>query len=92
MLASTERLSRYHGRVGRHDEAEKIIELASPFPYHQALALIGMGERDRAIAALEKMVPTGPVRVGLALAVPEFDALRNDSRFKALRREVGLPQ
>jgi TolB-like protein len=81
-----------YGRVGRHDEAEKIVELASPFPYHQAVALIGMGDRDRAFAALERLAAQGPVRVGLALAVPEFDALRSDSRFKALRNEVGLPQ
>jgi TolB-like protein len=81
-----------YGRVGRHAEAEKIVESAWQFPYHQAVALIGMGDGDRAIAALEKMAPTGPVRVGLALAVPEFDTLRDDSRFKALRTEVGLPQ
>ena len=80
-----------YGRVGRLGEAEKIVELAGAFPYHQAVALTGMGDRDRAIAALEKLVPTGPVRVGLALAVPEFDTLRDDSRFKALRKVVGLP-
>jgi TolB-like protein/Flp pilus assembly protein TadD len=79
-----------YGRVGRYDEAEKIVELAVAFPYHQAVALTGMGDRDRAIAALEKLVPTGPVRVGLALAVPEFDTLRSDSRFKALRQVAGL--
>ena len=78
--------------MGRHAEAEKIVESAWQFPYHQAVALIGMGDGDRAIAALEKMAPTGPVRVGLALAVPEFDTLRDDSRLKALRTEVGLPQ
>jgi len=81
-----------YGRVGRRDEAEKIVESDWRFPYHQAVALIGMGDRDRAIAALEKMAPAGPVRVGLALAVPEFDKLRDDSRFKALRTEVGLPR
>jgi hypothetical protein len=71
-----------YGRVGRHEEAEKIVELASPFPYHQAVALIGMGDRDRAFTALERLAAQGPVRIGLALAVPEFDALRNDSRFQ----------
>ena len=81
-----------YGRVGRRDEAEKIVESDWRFPYHQAVALIGIGDRNRAIAALEQMAQTGPVRVGLALAVPEFDTLRDDSRLKALRTKVGLPQ
>jgi TolB-like protein/Flp pilus assembly protein TadD len=85
-------LGNAYGRIGRRDEAEKIVESDWRNPYHQAVALIGMGDRDRAIAALEKMAPSGPVRVGLALSVPEFDTLRADSRFKALRAEVGLPQ
>jgi TolB-like protein len=81
-----------YGRVGRRDEAEKLVDTDRLYPYHQALALIGMGERDRAIEALERMAPYGPVRVGVALAVPELDTVRDDPRLKALRREVGLPQ
>ena len=81
-----------YGRIGRRDEAEKIVESDWQYPYHQAVSLAGLGDRNRAIAALEQMAQTGPVRVGLALAVPEFDAFRDDSRFKALRREVGLSQ
>jgi len=81
-----------YGRVGRRDEAERIVELAWQFPYHQAVALTGMGDRDRAFAALERLTGQGPTRVGVGLAVPEFDTLRDDSRFKALRTEVGLPQ
>jgi len=46
--------------------------LAWQFPYHQAVALSRMGDGDRAISALEKMAPSDPARVGLALAVPEF--------------------
>jgi TolB-like protein len=84
-------LGNAYGRIGRRDEAQKIVESDWRNPYHQAVALIGMGDKDRAIAALDKMAPSGPVRVGLALAVPEFDTLRDDSRFKALRAEVGLP-
>jgi Flp pilus assembly protein TadD len=81
-----------YGRVGRRDEAERIVELAWQFPYHQAVALTGMGDRDGAFAALERLTAQGPVRFGLALVVPELDTLRADSRFKALRTEVGLPQ
>src|SRR6202035_293778 len=41
-----------YGRVGRHAEAEKIVESAWQFPYHQAVAFIGMGDGDRSIADL----------------------------------------
>ncbi len=81
-----------YGRIGQRAEAEKIVESDWQYPYHQAVSLAGIGDRNRAIAALEQMAQTGPVRVGLALAVPEFDTLRDDSRLKALRMRVGLPQ
>lgn len=60
------------------------------YPDHQALALIGMGETDRAIEAIKKLPPSGPVRVGMVLAVPELDAVRDDPCLKGLRRDVGL--
>ncbi len=81
-----------YGRIGQRDEAEKIVESDWQYPYHQAVSLAGLGDRNRAIEALEKMVPSGPVRVGVALAVPELDAVRDDPRVGALRREVGLAQ
>ena len=81
-----------YGRIGQREEAEKIVESDWQYPYHQAVSLAGLGDRNRAIEALEKMAPTGPVRVGVALAVPELDAVRDDPRLKTLRRDVGLPQ
>ena len=78
-----------YGRIGRRDEAEKIVESDWRNPYHQAIALAGLGEKERAFAALEKMVPQGPVRLGLALAVPELDTLRKDSRLKLFAGKSG---
>ncbi len=79
-----------YGLSGQRDEAEKIAQADWRNAYHQSLAFIGMGDRDRAIEAMKRMAPQGPVRVGLALAVPELDAIRDDPRIKALRKEVGL--
>jgi hypothetical protein len=79
------------GRAGQTEEAAKIAESDWKNPYHQALAFIGMDDKNRAIEAMERMAPQGPVRVGLALAVPELDSIRDYPRIKVLRRELGLP-
>ena len=77
--------------VGRREEAEKIAASDWNYPYHQALAYMGLGDRNRTFQALDRMAASGPVRVGLALAVPELDAIRNDPRERALRRKLALP-
>jgi len=78
------------GLLGRHAEAQSIIDQDWRNPYHQVLGYIGIGDKGRAIEAMRKMAPWGPVRVGLALAVPELDSIRDDPRIRALRKEVGL--
>lgn len=79
-------------RIGRRDEAEKIAEADRANPFHQVLAFVGLGDKDRAFEALERMASQGPMRVGVALSCPEIEALRGDPRAKALRKEVGLPE
>ncbi len=79
-----------YGLLGRRADAQEIIDAAWRNPYHQAIGYIGIGDKDQAIEALRRMAASGPVRMGLALAVPEFDSIRNDARIKALRKEVGL--
>jgi hypothetical protein len=80
-----------YARTGRRDEAEKIVA-ADERPFHQLLAFAGLGDKDRAFAALERMVPSGPIRVGRALICPELESLRADPRMKAVRKKVGLPE
>ncbi len=79
-----------YGLLGRRADAQKIADDDWRNPYHQALAYIGMGEKDHAIEAVRRMASSGPVRLGLALAVPEFDSIRSDPRITALRKELGL--
>ena len=60
----------------------------------QILVLIyaGLGDKDRAFDALERMAAEGPGRIGQYLTYPELASLRGDPRLKTLRRSVGLPQ
>jgi len=61
-------------------------------PFQQALIFAGLGDKDRTLEALDRMTVPGPIRIGRALAFPEFALLRGDPRVKALRKKVGLPE
>jgi TolB-like protein/Flp pilus assembly protein TadD len=80
-----------YGRAGRREEAEKLATKILD-PYALALTFAGIGDKERAVEALERMAVLGPVRLGRDLNYPEFSSVRNDPRVKALRKEVGLPQ
>jgi tetratricopeptide (TPR) repeat protein len=57
-----------------------------------ALTYTGLGDREKAVDRLEQMAILGPARLGRNLNYPEFAAVRNDPRLKALRKRVGLPE
>ncbi len=80
-----------YGRAGRRDEAEKLAA-ADQRPYAQALTFAGLGDKQRTLDALERMAILGPVRLGRDLTYPEFDLVRGDTRLKALRKKLGLPE
>jgi tetratricopeptide (TPR) repeat protein len=85
-------------KTGRHSELEKLLaEAPAVFPRRQghfqyALVYAGMNDKDRTIGELERWAGVGPVRIGFTLAGPEFAFIRGDSRVKALRKKVGLPE
>ena len=79
-----------YGRAGRREEAENLAAKTSE-PFDQALIFIGIGDKERALKALERMAVLGPVRLGRDLTYPEFDFVRGDPRLKVLRKKVGLP-
>ena len=94
LLASapnTRYLGYAYGRAGRRQEAENLAAV-SPGLLQQILIYAGLGDRDRTIDALQRMLALGPVRVGLALSSPELSFIRDDPRVKALREKANLPE
>jgi TolB-like protein len=80
------------GRAGRREDAEKLAATVATNPFQQALIFAGLGDKDRAFAALDRMTVQGAVRIGRALTCPELALLRGDPRVKNLRKKVGLPE
>jgi TolB-like protein/Flp pilus assembly protein TadD len=78
-------------RSGQRDEARRMAA-APAAPNEEALIHAGLGDKDRAIEALERMAARGPQRVGQYLNSPELSLLAGDPRVAALRRKIGLPQ
>ena len=81
-----------YARSGRRDEAEKLAAANGSYPNRQAVVYAGLGDKDRAFEALERMGPEGPGRIGQYLNYPELSILGGDPRLKALRKKVGLPE
>jgi TolB-like protein/Flp pilus assembly protein TadD len=81
-----------YARAGRREEAEKLAAAVSPNSFQQTLIFAGLGDKDRAFEALERMAALGPVRIGRTLTFPELSLLRGDPRLNALRKKVGLPE
>ena len=81
-----------YARAGRHDEAEKLVAEIAPNPFNEALVFAGLGDRNRTLDALDRMVVLGPLRMGRALTFPEFAFIRDDPRTRVLRKKVGLPE
>jgi hypothetical protein len=68
--------------------------LARANPGHaqrQLLIQAALGNRDLAVAALERLVTEEPHRVPMVLTYPELEILRDDPRVDAIRRRFRLP-
>jgi adenylate cyclase len=80
-----------YARAGRREEAEKLVAGQSD-PNTQVLIYAGLGDKNRALQALDRFSVVGAQRLGMYLNYPELGLLRGDPRVKALRRKVGLPE
>ena len=74
------------------DEVLKLSTTQYIPPYHLALLYAGLGERDQAIAWLQRgFQQREPLLVFLNVE-PKWAGLRADPRFKELVKKIGLPQ
>jgi tetratricopeptide (TPR) repeat protein len=80
-----------YARVGRRDDAERIAAIA-PRPGGKFVIFTALGDKDRAFAVLNRMVPMGPTRLGRDLTAPEYASLRGDARLLAIQKRLGLAQ
>jgi len=95
-------LAHAYARAGQRQEALELVaeleqidrevehEYVPPFGLIWAYA--GLGDRDRAFAALEDGYKLGSDRMTWLNVDPLLDPLRSDSRFTDLVRRMGLPQ
>jgi TolB-like protein/class 3 adenylate cyclase/Flp pilus assembly protein TadD len=86
-----------HALLGQRDEAQSILEELTEFskqryvmPINIAVVYVGLGDKDRAIAWLEKSYEDRNEWLSEVKADPTFDTLRSDIRFQDLLGRMGL--
>jgi tetratricopeptide (TPR) repeat protein len=79
-----------YGIMGRRAEAEALAAHHAGFPARLALIYAGLGDKDRAFQALERMAAERDPRVGAYLTFPELGLIRGDPRLSAFRRKLGF--
>lgn len=74
------------------EQLEKLSEERYVSPYYNALIYIGFGDKDQAFAHLEKAIIDRESWLVILKVLQIFDSLRDDPRFHALLKKIGLPE
>ena len=61
-------------------------------PAELAIAYVGLGDKEGALASLERAYAAHDLQMQYLKVEPHYDSLRSDARFVELMRKVGLPQ
>jgi TolB-like protein/Tfp pilus assembly protein PilF len=82
-------------QVGRKSEAQAILEKLKTTkeyvsPAELAVLYVGLGDKEGAIASLEKAYAAHDLQMQYLKIDPHYDSLRNDPRFVELMKKVGL--
>ncbi|HEY0547029.1 MAG TPA: protein kinase [Pyrinomonadaceae bacterium] len=92
-------LGTIYAAAGRGEEARKVLERLREMaaathyvsPYFLAMIHCHLGERERALAYLSEAIDIGDAWVTWLAVSPQFDKLRDDSRFTELVRRTRNP-
>jgi TolB-like protein/Flp pilus assembly protein TadD len=92
-------LAHAYGLAGQRAEAQKIlVELTDRSktkfvsPYQFAVIYLGLGQNERAFAALEEAYRERSTLLGYLKMDPRFDPLRSDPRFQSLLSRIHFPE
>ena len=84
---------------GKRQEAEKVVAKLQKLaanqyvpPFEFALVYNSLGNRDQTFFWLNKAYEDRSETLGFIRNLPDFDAIRDDSRYSELLRKTGLVQ
>jgi tetratricopeptide (TPR) repeat protein len=90
-------LGNAYALAGQVEKARSILSQLNAMPrenvspYYLAIVFVGLGEREKALAALEAATSQGRSGLFVGLkAEPTFDPLRNEPRFQKVLMSIGL--
>src|SRR2546423_2457338 len=92
-------LAHAYAIAGQKEKAQKILaelegreKKESISAYQFALIYLGLGEKEKALAALEKAFQERSTLLPYSKMDPRFDPIRSDARFIDIQRRIGLSQ
>jgi eukaryotic-like serine/threonine-protein kinase len=92
-------LGHAYALAGRKGDAEKVLKELERWSkrsyvpaYNFAEVYIGLGDKEQALALLEKAYADRSMALTFIIADQEFDGLHSDPRFRDLARRIGLSQ
>jgi TolB-like protein/DNA-binding winged helix-turn-helix (wHTH) protein/Flp pilus assembly protein TadD len=92
-------LAMAEGFAGNTQEAKKLLgeiragaKQAYIAPYDLADVYISLGDKEEALAMLAKSMDEHDAELVFLATAPEFDCLRDDSRFQAIIKRIGFPE
>jgi eukaryotic-like serine/threonine-protein kinase len=92
-------LAHAYGLSGQKEKAQKILgqleaqaKTENISGYQFALIYVGLGEKEKALAALERAFQERSTLLTYSKMDPRFDPIRSDVRFIGIQRRIGLPQ